>query len=62
MGTVFGSVSPKLQVPRLLKLYAEGKLLIDDLITNEYSLEEVQQGYEDLEAGRNVRGLVNFSR
>ena len=62
MGTVFGSVSPKLQVPRLLKLYAEGKLLIDELITNEYSLEEVQQGYEDLEAGRNVRGLVNFSR
>ena len=62
MGTVFGSVSPKLQVPRLLKLYAEGKLLIDELITNEYSLEEVQQGYEDLEAGRNVRGLVDFSR
>ena len=61
MGTVFGSVSPRQQIPRLLKLYAEGTLIIDELITAEYGLDQVQQGYDDLAAGKNVRGIVNFS-
>ena len=60
MGTVFGSVSPRVQIPRLLSLYQSGQLDIDDLITNEYSLDEVQQGYDDLRAGRNVRGVVSI--
>ena len=60
MGTVFGSVSPRVQVPRLLKLVQSGMLEIDELITHEYTLDEVQKGYDDLAAGLNVRGVVNF--
>jgi S-(hydroxymethyl)glutathione dehydrogenase/alcohol dehydrogenase len=61
LGTVFGSVSPRVQIPRLLALYQSGQLDIDELITKEYSLEAVQQGYDDLHAGRNVRGVVRLS-
>ncbi len=60
LGTVFGSASPRVQVPRLLALYQNGQLEIDELITNEYRIDQVQQGYDDLHAGRNVRGVVNF--
>jgi S-(hydroxymethyl)glutathione dehydrogenase/alcohol dehydrogenase len=60
LGTVFGSVSPRVQIPRLLKLYEAGMLDIDDLITSEYSIENVQEGYDDLAAGKNIRGVVNF--
>jgi S-(hydroxymethyl)glutathione dehydrogenase/alcohol dehydrogenase len=60
MGTVFGSVSPRVQVPKLLKLYQNGMLEIDELVTREYTLDQVQQGYDDLEAGINVRGVINF--
>ena len=59
-GTVFGSESPRVQVPRLLRMHHEGKLHIDDLITQEYSLDEVQQGYDDLESGKNLRGVIRF--
>ncbi len=59
-GTVFGSESPRVQIPRLLKLHSEGKLMIDEIITKEYSLDEVQQGYQDMYAGKNVRGVVRF--
>jgi NDMA-dependent alcohol dehydrogenase len=59
-GTIFGSESPRIQVPRLLRLYHEGKLPIDELITREYSLDDVQQGYDDLASGKNVRGVVRF--
>jgi NDMA-dependent alcohol dehydrogenase len=60
-GTVFGSESPRVQVPRLLRLHHEGKLHIDDLITEEYTLDTVQQGYDDLASGHNVRGVVRFA-
>jgi len=59
-GTVFGSESPRVQIPRLLRLHHEGKLHVDDLVTQEYSLDNVQQGYDDLESGKNVRGVVRF--
>ncbi|HEX4176706.1 MAG TPA: hypothetical protein VHY81_12380 [Acidimicrobiales bacterium] len=60
MGTVFGSQSPRVQVPNLLNLYANGQLKIDELITQEYTLDQVQQGYEDQAAGTIVRGVVKF--
>ena len=61
LGTVFGSASPRVQVPKLLALYQSGQLEIDELITKEYSLDEVQKGYDDLHAGRNVRGVVRLA-
>ena len=59
LGTVFGSQSPRVQVPNLLNLRA-GELKIDEIITQEYSLDQVQQGYEDQAAGTIVRGVVKF--
>ena len=59
-GSVFGSESPRVQIPRLLQLYTDGKLYVDELVTQEYSLDEVQKGYDDLNSGKNVRGVVRF--
>jgi NDMA-dependent alcohol dehydrogenase len=59
-GTVFGSESPRVQIPRLLRMHHEGKLHVDDLVTEEYTLDGVQQGYDDLASGKNVRGVVRF--
>jgi S-(hydroxymethyl)glutathione dehydrogenase/alcohol dehydrogenase len=60
LGTVFGSVAPRVQIPRLLRLHHEGRLIIDELITREYTIDEVNQGYVDLEDGKNVRGVIRF--
>jgi NDMA-dependent alcohol dehydrogenase len=60
LGTVFGSCSPRVQIPNLLRLYQAGLLEIDSLITQEYTLDQVQNGYDDLAAGVNVRGVVKF--
>ncbi|HEV2427292.1 MAG TPA: NDMA-dependent alcohol dehydrogenase [Acidimicrobiales bacterium] len=59
-GTVFGSEPPRVQIPKLLRLHHEGKFLVDELVTREYTIDEVNQGYLDLEAGDNVRGVVRF--
>jgi NDMA-dependent alcohol dehydrogenase len=59
-GSIFGSDNPRVQVPKLLRLHHEGKLHVDDLITEEYTVENVQQGYDDLASGKNVRGVIRF--
>jgi NDMA-dependent alcohol dehydrogenase len=59
-GTIFGSVAPRVQIPRLLKLHHEGKFFVDELVSREYTIDEVNQGYLDLESGKNIRGVVRF--
>ncbi len=60
LGTVFGSCSPRVQIPNLIRLYEAGLLEVDELVTQEYSLDQVQNGYDDLAAGTNIRGVVKF--
>ncbi len=60
-GTIFGSASPNAQIPELLMLYRQGKLKLDELITRRYSLDDINQGYDDMNAGLNIRGVIDFS-
>ena len=39
-------------MPRLLGLYKNGDLKLDELITNRYTLDTINLGYEDMLAGR----------
>lgn len=61
-GSMFGSLSPLLDIPRLIDLYRQGKLKLDELISNRYSLDQINEGYQDLLDGKNLRGLVINSR
>jgi alcohol dehydrogenase/S-(hydroxymethyl)glutathione dehydrogenase/alcohol dehydrogenase len=58
MGAVYGFTSQRLQIPELLKLYRSGDLKLRELVTKTYRLDEINQGYADLEAGKNLRGVV----
>ncbi len=60
MGSIFGSTSPRVQIPRLLSLHEAGKLDVERLISAEYALDDIQRGYDDLAAGKNIRGIVTF--
>ena len=62
MGAVYGFASPRLQIPELLALYRKGALKLRELITQTYHLDEINCGYADLDAGKNLRGVVVFDR
>jgi NDMA-dependent alcohol dehydrogenase len=57
-GSLFGSSNPFDDIPRILGLYKAGRIKLDELITTRYSLDEVNRGYEDMKAGRNIRGVI----
>lgn len=60
-GNVFGACNPRADLPRLLRLYEQGHLKLDELITKRYSLDQINEAYDDMHAGRNVRGVIEFS-
>lgn len=59
-GTIFGSCNPRSDIPELLSMYTEGRLKMDELVTRTYSLDQINEGYDDMRAGRNIRGVITF--
>ena len=59
-GSIFGSANPRSDIPKLLGLYQEGQLKLDELVTRTYKLEDVNQGYQDLRDGKNIRGVILY--
>jgi NDMA-dependent alcohol dehydrogenase len=59
-GSLFGGANPRRDIPNLLRMYQAGKLKLDELITREYTLDQVAEAYEDMHVGRNIRGIITF--
>ena len=59
-GTIFGHNVPRIDIPRLLDLYRDGKLKLDELVTHRYRLDQINQAYQDLEEGKVIRGVLLF--
>jgi NDMA-dependent alcohol dehydrogenase len=59
-GTIFGSGNPRFDIPNLLSMYGEGTLRLDELITKTYTLDQINEGYQDMRDGTNIRGVIVF--
>jgi alcohol dehydrogenase (nicotinoprotein) len=57
-GSLFGDCNPTTDIPKILSLYQSGDLKLDEIITRTYPLEQVNEGYDDLLNGKNVRGII----
>lgn len=61
LGSLYGEANPRADIPRLLNLYRDGKLLLDQTVTHEYKLDDINDAYDDMLEGRNIRGVVVHS-
>jgi len=59
-GTIFGSLNPRHDIPKLLGLYREGQLKLDELITRRYTLDQINEGYQAMRDGENIRGVIMY--
>lgn len=62
VGSLFGEANPRADIPRLARLYTSGQLLLDETITAVYSLDEINIGYDDMFAGKNIRGIISHDK
>ena len=60
VGSIFGSANPRRDIPRLLRLYQEGQLKLDELVTRTYPIEGINEGYQHMRDGTNIRGMLIY--
>lgn len=60
-GTIFGGGNPHYDIPKLLSMYKAGKLNLDDMVTTAYKLEQINDGYQDMLNGKNIRGVIRYT-
>jgi alcohol dehydrogenase (nicotinoprotein) len=61
MGTLYGDSQPRNDIPNLLAMYHAGKIKLDELITRTYTLDQINEAYADMVAGKNIRGVIEFA-
>ena len=59
-GSYIGSCVPARDIPRYVGLYLRGKLPIDKLLGERMKLEDINRGFDKLDAGESMRDLVVF--
>ncbi len=59
-GSSMGSNRFRTDMPRLIELYLQGRLHLDDWISDTIKLEEINDGFKAMKEGRTVRSLIDF--
>ena len=57
-GSLYGSLRPRIDLPRLIAMHEAGRLQLDALLTHRWPLEEINEAYAALERGEVARGLI----
>ena len=60
VGSLFGSGNPRADIPKLLGLYRDGQIDLDGLVTNTYTLDGVNDGYEAMREGKAIRSVMVY--
>ncbi len=59
-GTAMGGNRFRVDMPRLLSLWRQGRLKLDHLISGRLKLEQINEGFAALKSGAAVRQLIDF--
>ena len=54
-------MDPARDALRYIDLYRAGRLPLDRFVTRTYPLDRINDAFDDLAAGRNVRGVVVYA-
>lgn len=57
---LYGKCRPSIDFPRLFRLYESKELLVDELVTATYALDDIDRAFDDLLAGRNAKGVIKL--
>jgi len=61
IGSLFGSANIRKDIPKLFELYLDGQLKLDELVTKTYTLDEINDGYQAMRDGENIRGVIIYN-
>ncbi len=59
-GTAFGGAKGRRDVPKIVDWYMDKKINIDDLITHQLKLADINKGFDLMREGKSIRSVVVF--
>jgi len=59
MGSFYGSTRPRADFPRFAEMYLSGRLKLDQLVTREWRLDQINEAFAAMNAGEVARGIIN---
>ena len=59
-GTAFGGARGRTDVPRIVDWYMDGKINIDDLITHQMPLKDINRAFDLMHSGESIRSVVVY--
>ncbi|MCP9273653.1 alcohol dehydrogenase catalytic domain-containing protein [Mycolicibacterium arenosum] len=59
-GSLLGGGDPHHDIPLLASMYLAGKLDLDGMVTREYRLDEINDGFRDMLEGKLIRGVIRY--
>ncbi len=59
-GTAFGGARGRTDVPKIVDWYMDGKINIDDLITHTMPLDQINEAFDLMHAGKSIRSVVIY--
>lgn len=60
LNPLYGKCNPPVDFPILFDLYKKGELLLDELVSKTYSLENLSEVFDDMLNGRIAKGVILF--
>ena len=60
LGSKMGSARPLIDVPKIVALYGEGRLKLDQLISGRYKLDQINEAVASTRAGAVLRNVIVF--
>jgi S-(hydroxymethyl)glutathione dehydrogenase/alcohol dehydrogenase len=60
IGCRYGTISPHRDIPRIIELYRRGEILLDELVSQTFPVEQWQDAVHGLESGTIARGVLTF--
>ena len=59
-GSSMGSNRFRTDMPRLMEFYRRGKLQLDDFVSAHIKLEDINEGFKTMKAGKVIRSIIDF--
>jgi Zn-dependent alcohol dehydrogenase len=57
---LYGKCNPQKDFPIIINHYKNGEIKLDEMITRQYPIEDLQQAFDDMLSGRNAKGVIVF--
>lgn len=58
---LYGKCRPQIDFPKIINQYDKGALLLEEMVTRTYELNDLDKAFDDMLKGRNAKGVIVFT-